>query len=121
MDINTLSLFKKYFNVGIINTALHWLTFYIVYRLCGEQSISNLTGFLLSVSFSYFANAKYTFESRVKISKYILYVAFMGIMSYLFGYVSSLLHLHAIITLILFSGFSLIAGFVFSKIVVFKK
>lgn len=121
MDTNTVSLFKKYFHVGIINTALHWLTFYIVYRLCEEQSLSNLAGFLLSVSFSYVANAKYTFEKTVKISKYILYITFMGAMSYIFGYVSSLLHFHAIVTLILFSGFSLIAGFIFSKIVVFKK
>lgn len=116
----TLLNFKKYFHVGVLNTLIHWGVFYIIYHFTQQQSLSNLCGFLLSVTFSYFANAKYTFNSEIYLNKYLLYVLFMGSMSYSFGYIAQKMNLPSLITLISFSAFSFFVGFIFSKKFIFK-
>ncbi|WP_324030165.1 GtrA family protein (plasmid) [Pantoea sp. JZ2] len=115
-----LEKFSKYFSVGIINTALHWAAFYVLYGQSGNQSISNFIAFCLAVTFSFFANAKVTFKSKVSTSKYFLYIGFMGAMAASIGSMSDKLNLNPIITLILFSVISLFMGFFYSKFIVFR-
>lgn len=116
-----LKLFSRYFSVGVLNTAIHWLCFTALFSLIGmNQAISNLVAFCVAVTFSFFVNAKWTFKSKATTGRYVAFVIFMGIMAALTGYIADRLHAPALITLIAFSGFSLVAGFIYSKFIVFR-
>lgn len=116
-----LRQFSKYFSIGILNTILHWAVFYMAYSLLNlDQSYSNLLGFILSVIFSFFMNAKFTFQKKTSLIKFISYTSFMGFLSYLIGYLSDFLGLMPIFTLVFFSSISLICGFIYSKYIVFR-
>lgn len=52
--------------------------------------------------------------------RYFAFVAFMGSMAGITGYIADVTGAPAIITLIVFSGFSLVAGFIYSKFIVFR-
>ncbi|WP_342462702.1 GtrA family protein [Arsenophonus apicola] len=113
--------FAKYFSIGIINTLIHWIIFAIIVSITNtSQSYANLTSFLVSVTFSFFANAKFTFNKKATSSRYIAFISFMGMMSYLIGYFSDRLNIHPIFTLVTFSTTSLILGFLYSKFIIFK-
>lgn len=114
-------MFLKYVSIGILNTGLHWLIFGIFILLLNfEQSIANLAGFIVAVTFSFFMNAKFTFNKTPTSLRYILFTIFMGILSYTTGLIAEKLNLHPIITLISFSALSLILGYLYSKWIVFK-
>ncbi|MEL4015007.1 GtrA family protein [Dryocola clanedunensis] len=117
-----LKLFSKYISIGVINTAIHWAVFGVgVYFFSVNQASANLIAFLFAVSFSFFANAKFTFKSKPSTKGYFYFVAFMGIMSIATGKVSDYYRINPIITLIEFSAISLICGFFFSRYVVFRE
>lgn len=105
----------------MLNTAIHWLCFGAMFSLAGlSQAISNLIAFCIAVTFSFFVNAKWTFKSKATTGRYVAFVVFMGAMAALTGYIADRLHAPAVITLIAFSGFSLVAGFIYSKLIVFR-
>ncbi|OVZ84472.1 GtrA family protein [Yersinia alsatica] len=117
-----ISIFTRYVSVGILNTAIHWIVFSIgFYIFSASQQTANSLAFLVAVSFSFVANAKFTFKAKARAKGYFLFVAFMGIMSLAVGKVSDCYDINPIITLIEFSAISLIFGFFFSKLVVFKE
>lgn len=119
--MKTLNQFKKYFSVGIINTAFHWLIFLIfVYFFGLAQSISNLIAFLFAVSVSYILNALYTFKKELRVLSYLVFSGFMGLISFLTGAVADKLVWAPWITLVVFSSLSLALGFLYSKFIVFK-
>ena len=91
-----LKLFAKYTSIGVINTLIHWVVFAVC--ICAfhtGQALGNFAGFVVAVSFSFFANARFTFKS-------------------------STTTLVPIVTLILFSAISLVCGFIYSKFIVFR-
>lgn len=117
-----LKIFLKYAFVGGINTAIHWLTFAVVYSSSNhEQMVSNFAGFCVAVTFSFFANAKWAFQTEDTTSKYFLYAGFMGLLALAFGYLADEVELNPIITLIGFSVTSLFIGFLYSIFIVFKE
>lgn len=117
-----IKLFSKYVSVGLINTAIHWIVFAVgVYIFTVNQALANLLAFLVAVSFSFFANAKFTFKAKPSTKGYFLFVGFMGIMSVLVGKVSDHYQISPIVTLVEFSLISLICGFLFSNFVIFKE
>ncbi|MGL4674307.1 MAG: GtrA family protein [Wohlfahrtiimonas sp.] len=114
-------MFLKYLSIGVLNTGLHWLIFGLcITLLTFDQSIANLMGFMVAVTFSFFMNAKFTFNKTPTSLKYILFTIFMGVLSYTIGLIADQLNLHPIITLISFSTLSLILGYLYSKWIVFK-
>lgn len=116
-----LKLFSRYVSVGVLNTAIHWVCFGVMLSLIGmNQAISNLVAFCVAVTFSFFVNAKWTFKSKATTGRYVAFVIFMGAMAALTGYIADRLHAPALITMIAFSGFSLVAGFIYSKFIVFR-
>ncbi|HFT7324570.1 GtrA family protein [Proteus mirabilis] len=116
-----LQLFARYFSVGIINTLLHWVVFGIfVYLVTTTQATANLIAFIIAVTFSFFANAKFTFKKKATGGRYIAFTVFMGILSYLTGFIADKLDAMPIITLVAFSAISLVLGFFYSKLFVFK-
>lgn len=117
-----LNLFAKYTSIGIINTLIHWVVFAIcIYGFDSDQALANLSGFVIAVSFSFYANAKFTFKSSTSTVRYILYVGFMGALSLSIGWIADKSNIAPIITLISFSAISLVCGFVYSKFIVFRE
>ncbi|HED2371746.1 TPA: GtrA family protein [Citrobacter freundii] len=114
-------LFAKYTSIGVINTMIHWIVFAIcIYGLHTGQALGNFSGFLVAVSFSFFANARFTFKSSTTSMRYMLYVGFMGTLSAAVGLCADKSGMAPIITLILFSAISLVCGFIYSKFIVFR-
>lgn len=116
-----LTLFSKFASIGVINTALHWLIFYLCIEfLTLNQAYSNVLAFVCAVSFSFFVNARYTFKSTTSWPRYISFTSFMGVLSFAVGATADTFQLPALLTLITFSAISLIIGFLFSHFFVFK-
>lgn len=115
-----LKTFTRYFSIGIINTAIHWIVFYSVYMILDVQSVSNIFGFMAAVTFSFFANARWTFKSEVTTIRYIAMVTFMGTLSWFIGKQADSNQLPPLLTLVFFSGTNLVVGFLFSKFFVFR-
>ena len=114
-----LALFSRYLSVGLLNTALHWLVFAGMLALGQAQALSNFVAFCVAVSFSFFANARWTFRGRPTLLRYSLFTCFMGTLAALTGFGADRVSLHPLITLIAFSGGSLLIGFIYSRFIVF--
>ncbi|ALV91770.1 MULTISPECIES: GtrA family protein [Pantoea] len=116
-----LRLFARYTSVGVVNTAIHWAVFGALLASGAKQSMANLAAFCVAVTFSFFANAKWTFNAEATTARYFLYIFFMGAMAVSVGWTADRLHINPIVTLIFFSALSLVCGFVYSKFFVFRK
>ncbi|AKL10529.1 TPA: GtrA family protein [Kluyvera intermedia] len=116
-----LNLFSRYISIGVINTALHWVCFGILLYFFGTtQAVGNLIAFSIAVTFSFFANAKWTFKSNPTSRRYIAFVTFMGVVAGLTGYIADIINAPKVVTLVVFSSFSLISGFIYSKFIIFR-
>ena len=119
-DYKMLTFFAKYLTVGVVNTLIHWVTFFICISQGLLQSTANVIAFGLAVTFSFFVNARWTFNQQATPFRYILYVIFMGAMAFCVGYLADRIGLYPIVTLITSSALSLACGFIFSHFIVFK-
>ena len=116
-----LKLFAKYTSIGIINTLIHWVVFAMcIYALHTNQAMANFAGFVIAVSFSFYANAKFTFNSPTTTMRYMLYVGFMGTLSAAVGWTADKCGLPPLVTLVAFSAISLVCGFIYSRFIVFR-
>lgn len=115
-----LSSFTRYLSVGVLNTALHWMVFGAMIVSDVPQSLSNLVAFVAAVTFSFFANARWTFKERATPVRYGLYIAFMGALAATVGWVGDRSNSHPLLTLIVFSICSLGFGFLYSRFIVFR-
>lgn len=116
-----LKLFSKYAIIGVLNTIIHWVVFAVcVYGLDAGQALANFGGFVVAVSFSFFANARFTFKSSSTTLRYMLYVGFMGTLSAAIGWEADKVGLPPLVTLVIFSAISLVCGFIYSKFIVFR-
>ncbi|AVG76159.1 MULTISPECIES: GtrA family protein [Pantoea] len=115
-----IKLFSKYFSVGILNTLIHWGIFSILYATGSSQTLANFGAFCVAVTFSFFVNAKWTFNAEASTIRYMIYVLFMGSVALLVGWISDKSMLQPLYTLIIFSLISLICGFLYSKYIVFR-
>jgi putative flippase GtrA len=114
--------FSRFVSIGLLNTSIHWSTFLVLHAVMGfSQALSNLAAFCLAVSFSFYANAHYTFNARATGSRYLLFVGFMGLLSLCVGYTADRLALPGLFTLVFFSGISLVCGFLYSKFFIFRE
>jgi len=113
--------FKRYFSVGLLNTGLHWSAFtFLIIVFDASQASSNLIAFVLSVTFSFFANSKWTFKSNATLTRYILFSSFMGALALVTGHIADQNQLPELVTLVAFSGCSLLLGFMYSRFFVFR-
>lgn len=113
-------MFLRFMSVGVVNTAIHWLSFALFVWFGCSQALANLMAFCLAVTFSFFVNARWTFGSQASAFRYMLYVGFMGTLATTVGWAADTTHLPALITLIGFSAISLVCGYAYSRFVVFK-
>lgn len=116
-----LKLFAKYTSVGVLNTLIHWVVFAVcIYGLHTNQALANFSGFVMAVSFGFYANAKFTFNASTNTLRYMLYVGFMGTLSAAVGWAADACGLPPLVTLVTFSAISLVCGFIYSKYIVFR-
>lgn len=112
----------RYALVGAINTGCHWLVFLLLHLGIGaSQALSNLAAFGVAASLSYFANAAFTFAVRPSGARYLLFLTGMGSLSLLLGALADWAGLAPWLTLVSFSGASLVIGYAYSRAVVFKR
>lgn len=117
-----LNIFAKYISIGFVNTIIHWTVFIaLVFFFKQSQALSNIIGFISAVTFSFFANSKWTFQSKATPFKYLSFTIFMGLLAALTGYMADLMRLPSLLTLIIFSSFSLLIGFFYSRYFVFRE
>ncbi|EJL84546.1 GtrA family protein [Pantoea sp. BIGb0393] len=115
-----LKIFSRFFSVGIINTLIHWVVFALIYSQHVSQWLANFIAFSVAVTFSFFANAKWTFKTQITPFRYVMFVAFMGAMAAGIGLLADHTHINPFITLVTFSAISLIFGFIYSNFIVFR-
>ena len=114
-------LFQRFALVGVVNTGLHWLVFALLFVLLEwGQASANLAAFCVAVTFSFFANARYTFQQPASVIRYISFVVAMGSLSYATGWVADALGGHPLLTLVAFSALSLVLGYLYARFCVFR-
>ncbi|MCG7600448.1 GtrA family protein [Halomonas sp. McH1-25] len=116
-----LQRLTRYIGIGVLNTIIHWTIFLALHMLFGRsQAISNFVAFGVAVTFSFFFNARYTFQARATSQRYLVFVAFMGGVSLAVGKLADYVDLPSLATLVAFSAISLGLGFVYSQWIVFR-
>ncbi|WP_447754396.1 GtrA family protein [Pseudomonas nicosulfuronedens] len=114
--------FAKYTSFGVINTAIHWAIFLgLYYTVTAQQIICNTLAFLAAVSFSFYANSKWTFNAPRSLARYSLYVFLMGLLAAGIGKLSDVIFLPPLLTLVISSCASLIVGFIISRSILTAK
>lgn len=117
---NLTRRFLRYTIVGVFNTAVHWSIFLLLnYFLGMQQGLANLIAFMAAATVSFLINASWTFQAGRSSQRYIVFVLFMGWLSYIVGYFAEILSIQPLLTLILFSLTSLFFGFAYSNFIVF--
>ncbi|MEE1886963.1 GtrA family protein [Pseudomonas carassii] len=108
--------FFRYVVVGLFNTTLHIVVFTAMRVFAGaDQATSNLIAFFAALSFSFVANAWFTFQAPISLIRYLTFVIVMGSLSFTVGCAADLLGWPSIVTVLVFSLISLLLGFLFSK------
>ncbi|MGL6247106.1 GtrA family protein [Pseudomonas sp.] len=112
--------FSTYAVVGVANTLIHWQIFYVL-TVAAElsQAVSNFSAFCVAATFSFYVHALYTFEAGASVLRYLLYVVFMGAMSFVVGHYADVYNIHGLVTVASFSLLSMICGLFFSRFVLY--
>lgn len=114
--------FTTYAVIGVANAFIHWQIFFVLTTAVElSQAASNLAAFCVAASFSFYVNALYTFDARVSVLRYLIFVGFMGVLSFAVGRFADVWRLHWLMTVASFSLLSLVCGFFFSRFVVFRE
>lgn len=115
-----MNVFARYASVGVINTMIHWVIFAALYTSGQTQSFSNFAAFFIAVTFSFYANEKWTFSSEAATISYLVYLFFMGGIATAVGIDGDHSGISPVVTLIVFSSISMLFGFSYSKFIAFR-
>ncbi|MEZ1315557.1 GtrA family protein [Pseudomonas fluorescens] len=113
--------FSSYAVIGVANTLIHWQMFFVLTTAVElSQALGNFLAFCVAASFSFYVNAVYTFDSRVSMWRYLLFVGFMGLLSYGLGFIADTHDIRRLVTVVTFSLLSLFLGFFYARFIVFR-
>lgn len=112
--------FKNYSLIGILNTLIHTFIFIIASIYC-PSSWANLLAFIFATTFSFFANAHFTFKKVASLKCYCFFVLLMSLMALLTGWLIDFLKFPKIFSVLLFIPLSWILGFLIVKKLVFRE
>lgn len=112
--------FASYSLIGVLNTLCHWLVYALLLPLTGSQSSANLLAFLAAATLSFALNARWTFRKMPRRSRYVLWLAAMGTLSFGTGALIERLDGHPVLTPVLTSAVSLLLGFSVARLLVFR-
>jgi putative flippase GtrA len=63
--LKLLNLYKKFFIIGVTGAILHYLIAHFLYSMFVlNQILSNTSGFVIAVIYSYYLNTSYTFNVK---------------------------------------------------------
>lgn len=112
--------FIRYCLIGVVNTLVSYAVFYSSTVLFKSQAISFFFSTFIGALCSYLLNSRLNFKYNISIKRYLLFIAFMVLMSYFIGYIGDIFVITPIITFVV--GLFLITpiGFLFSKYIIFK-
>lgn len=114
--------FTTYAVIGVANTFIHWQIFFVLTTAAElSQAASNLAAFCVAASFSFYVNALYTFDARVSVLRYLIFVGFMGVLSFAVGRFADVWRLNGLVTVASYSLLSLFFGFFIWRFVVFRE
>jgi putative flippase GtrA len=113
--------FIRYALVGILNTAVHAAVFAWCVRIVKLRMVTgNTLAFLVAVTVSFLINSLWTFGKAPTLASYVLFAGFMGLWAAAIGKVGDKIQLPPALVFTSFTATSLVVGFLFSKLVVFK-
>ncbi|SDO17778.1 GtrA-like protein [Pseudomonas arsenicoxydans] len=114
--------FSTFAVVGVASSLIHWQLFYVLVTAARlSQAVSNFSAFCVAATFSFYVHALYTFEAGASALRYLVYVFFMGVMSFVVGHYADVWKIHGLVTVASFSLLSLICGMFFSRLIMFKE
>ncbi|MDK4689033.1 GtrA family protein [Kingella negevensis] len=111
---------KWYSLIGVFNTALHFAVFSVLSWQGVASAWANVAAFACAATFSFFANAKWTFKQTANQKRYFLFMSLMGGLALLTGWLTDYLGLSSILAAISFSLISWVLGFLSSQYIIFK-
>lgn len=113
-------MFFRYLCTGGLNTCIHWGVFLVLdLGFHMGQASANICAFIVAVTFSYFANARWTFSTTPSLRTYFVYTPFMAVMAGLIGMAGQVFRFHPLLTLCLFSAISLVCGYLYARFIAF--
>ncbi|MEX3773620.1 GtrA family protein [Pseudomonas sp. MYb118] len=109
--------FASYAVIGLANMLIHWQVFFVLTTAAElNQALGNFLAFCVAASFSFYVNALYTFDARVSVLRYLLFVGLMGAMSFGIGFAADSWGIRRLVTVATYSLLSLLLGFLFSRL-----
>lgn len=113
--------FSTYSVIGVVNTFIHWQLFFVLrVAFDASQALSNFLAFCAAASFSFYANAFFTFAMPSSLWRYLMFMMCMGGVSLAVGGLADYWQLPGMVTVVVFSLISLVIGFLLSKWLVFS-
>lgn len=116
----SISQFVSYCIIGILNTAVHYVVFYLTLKVVSLQFVANTLGFCCGLVFSFFLNSKITFKKQVSLFRFIKLGLANGFVAFLFGAIGDVFSLSPILTFVTYVIINPVVGFMLAKFFVFK-
>jgi putative flippase GtrA len=114
--------FSTHALVGVANTLIYWQLFYVLTTAAElSQAASNVSAFGVAAAFSLYVHALYTFDAKYSVLRYLVYLCFMGLMSFVVGHFADVWKIHGWVTLASFSLLSLNCGLLISRFILFSE
>lgn len=115
-------LFSRYVSISLLNTVVHWsVFFFLLYGATLNQAWSNFIAYMFALTFSFYANARFTFKAKISKRRYVSFVSFMAVLSVVMGNIADEMALAPLVTMVVFSFISLVIGFSYSHLFVYRE
>ena len=115
-------LFSRYVSISLLNTVVHWsVFFFLLYGATLNQAWSNFIAYMFALTFSFYANARFTFKAKISKRRYVSFVSFMAVLSVVMGNIADEMALAPLVTMVVFSFISLVIGFSYSHLIVYRQ
>ena len=115
-------LFSRYVSISLLNTMVHWsVFFFLLYGATLNQAWSNFIAYMFALTFSFYANARFTFKAKISKRRYVSFVSFMAVLSVVMGNIADEMALAPLVTMVVFSFISLVIGFSYSHLIVYRE
>lgn len=115
-------LFSRYVSISLLNTVVHWsVFFFLLYGATLNQAWSNFIAYMFALTFSFYANARFTFKAKISKRRYLSFISFMAVLSVVMGNIADEMALAPLVTMVVFSFISLVIGFSYSHLFVYRE
>lgn len=124
--INEFISFIKFGIVGISNTLVNWIIFFILNSIGVYYIISNIIAYIIATANSYFWNSKWVFknkkENKMKTTLKFILLNIIGLIlnSIILYVLVDLFNIDKMISLIIATGIIMIINYFINKLWVFK-